>query len=213
MGTAWSAYTMENRGRFPEYVWHTPKTPEVAWRGYWLGIIEKSGVTPETLLCPAAREAASKDALGFGSATRAWTGEFVSDGSAVRLSDEIFRTSSYGYNKYLTVGGGSGRNGMGSGLAALPNGSNTPLMFDCAFADAQPPYSTASVPAKPPPDLTGAALAHDSPEHWRFLLARHGRGINVVMADGSARWVRLDDAYQLSWSADWVPYRLQLPAK
>jgi len=28
-----------------------------------------------------------------------------------------------------------------------------------------------------------------SPDHWRFLLGRHGRGINVALPTASARWV------------------------
>jgi hypothetical protein len=33
------------------------------------------------------------------------------------------------------------------------------------------------------------------------------------MADGSARWVRLAEAMQLTWSSHWQPYRLELPLK
>src|SRR4051812_2156364 len=40
MGAAWTTYTMEHHGRLPEYVWHTPGTPEMAWNGYWLGALD-----------------------------------------------------------------------------------------------------------------------------------------------------------------------------
>jgi len=33
------------------------------------------------------------------------------------------------------------------------------------------------------------------------------------MADGGARWVRLEETYQLTWNASWKPYRLHLPGR
>ena len=52
-----------------------------------------------------------------------------------------------------------------------------------------------------------------SPAHWRFLLARHGRGINVCFADGSARWVPLEETYRMKWSYNWTGYGLTLPSR
>ena len=63
-------------------------------------------------------------------------------------------------------------------------------------------------PADPPPNLRGGDLPANSPEHWRFLIARHGRGVNVAMGDGSARWVPLEETYMLTWKSSWKPYRL-----
>jgi prepilin-type processing-associated H-X9-DG protein len=48
-------------------------------------------------------------------------------------------------------------------------------------------------------------------EHWRFLIARHGRAVNGYMADGSARPIPLEETYQLTWKSDWNKYRLSLP--
>jgi prepilin-type processing-associated H-X9-DG protein len=51
-----------------------------------------------------------------------------------------------------------------------------------------------------PPDLTGNyAGGTGTPGQYRELIARHGRGINVVMADGSARYMGLGDLYTLNW--------------
>ena len=52
-----------------------------------------------------------------------------------------------------------------------------------------------------------------SPEQWKFLIARHGRGVNVAMADGGAKWVALEDTYRLQWNGQWYPYRLRLPSQ
>src|SRR5947199_8414471 len=40
MGTAWLAYTTENRGRLMDYVWNSPPAPEVAYSGSWPGILD-----------------------------------------------------------------------------------------------------------------------------------------------------------------------------
>jgi prepilin-type processing-associated H-X9-DG protein len=213
MGAAWTAYTMENHGRLPDYIWHTPDTPDVAWNGYWLGVLDRNSVRGPSLLCPAAREQASARNGGFGDVSHAWTGRYAINGTPVRLSDTIYRSGSYGYNQYLTAGGGFGRHGTGTTLSALTNWCSTPVLFDCVYADAKPMNWAEAVPAPLPPDLTGSSVTDTSPSHWRFLLARHGRGINVYMADGSAKWVLLEDVYLLNWNADWSPYRLRLPTK
>ena len=63
-----------------------------------------------------------------------------------------------------------------------------------------------------PADLR-AQVTLGSPEHFRVLMARHGRGINIAFADGSARWTPLEELYMISWQNSWTPYRLKLPAK
>lgn len=214
MGTAWTMYAAENRGRLPDYTSHSLVTPEAAWYGYWPGVLDRFDVRGPALLCPAAREPATNAAnLGVGNVAHAWTGQYAYSGSPVRFDATTFRTSSYGYNARLTAGGGMGWGGGACGLGAVKNSSDTPVFMDCAYADVRPANFSVNFPAPPPPDLRGEAVTPDAPNHWRILLGRHGRGINVFMADGSARWVRLDDLYLLRWSTDWVPYRLTLPGK
>jgi prepilin-type N-terminal cleavage/methylation domain-containing protein/prepilin-type processing-associated H-X9-DG protein len=215
IGAAWTAYLAENRGRLPDYVWHTPATPDLSYYGYWTGIVDRNGVRGQSLLCPAARTESDRP-VGFGMVAVAWSGRLMGDGSngtAVRLDDRTYRVSSYGYNRHLTAGGGFGKGGGAAYLSAVNGLSNVPAFFDCAAPDARPLNHSDRPAATAPPNLSGDQLRENSPQHWRFLLGRHGRGINVYMADGSARWVRLDDAMQLTWSGDWKPYRLDLPLK
>jgi prepilin-type processing-associated H-X9-DG protein len=214
MGTAWTMYAAENRGRLPDYVWSTPATPEVAWRGYWPGLLDRYEVRGETLLCPAARQPTqSSDNHGYGNVAHAWTGQYAYNGSAIRLNDKTYRTGSYGYNAHLTAGGGFGRGGGATDLGAVKNAAEVPAFMDCAYVDVRPINYTELSPAPAPPNLRGDAVTDQAPNHWRILIGRHGRGINVYMADGSGRWVRLDDLYTLQWEGDWVPYRLKLPGK
>ena len=215
MGTAWTVYAAENRGELPAYVWHTPQTPDISWNGYWPGLLEKNGVKGETLLCPAASEVTpSAQNKGYGTATHAWTGKYSSNGSVVRFNATKYRDGSYGYNRYLTAGGGFGGAGPGAvpeDLKAVDHLGDVPVFMDAAYVDCLPVNGSAAEPPKMPPDLLGTGVTVGSPDHWRFLLARHGRGINVNMADGSTRWVPLAETYMLTWKAGWTKYRLQLP--
>jgi prepilin-type N-terminal cleavage/methylation domain-containing protein/prepilin-type processing-associated H-X9-DG protein len=212
MGTAWTMYMAENRGQLIEYIWHNPATPDHGWTGYWPGVLEQHNVRGNTLLCPAAFEKTPSDlSRGYGTATHAWTGRYSPNGTPVRLNATTYRDSSYGFNRYMTSGGGFGPAGGAVSLGAVRNASKVPAFMDCAFVDVEPRNGNPTQPVRPPPNLSGEGVTPDEPEHWKILLARHGRGINVYFADGGARWVQLDDVYTVAWKADWVPYRLPLP--
>jgi len=76
MGTGWTMYLTEHKGRLPEYVQFSTLTPEVAWHGYWLGILDSYNVRCATLLCPAAdRVIPFNQFKGFGNVAYAWTGK------------------------------------------------------------------------------------------------------------------------------------------
>lgn len=210
MGLAWSMYVAQNHGRLPDYIWNTPATPEVAWHANWLGILEQQHVIGSVLVCPSALDPTGNIAtFGYGDATHCWTGRFSSIGSVVRFSAVTWRDGSYGYNRYLTAGSFPG---PASSITSVREFSGTPAFMDCAWAETTPLNGNAEEPAEPPPDLTGSHAAPGGPEHWKFLISRHGRGINVCMTDGSVRWVPLEETYMLSWRNDWVKYPLTLPA-
>jgi prepilin-type processing-associated H-X9-DG protein len=211
MGTAWTMYVAEHGGRVPEYVWQTPAAPDVAYAGYWFGVLNRYDVKGDALICPAASEpTASAQGRGYGGAGQSWTGRYASNGSAVRYNATTYRVGSYGYNRYLTAGGGFAAGGA-SRLNALRSPAEVPAFVDCAYADTRPANGSQGAPVESPPNLRGDQITPGSPEHWKFLLARHGRGINACMADGSARWVALEDTYTLSWKNDWAKYPLSLP--
>ena len=212
VGVAWTMYVLENHGRLPDFAGITSSTPDAAWRGYWPGIAAGAGVKAESLLCPAARTESDRP-HGYGTVSDAWNGKGVNNGGTYRATDQIYRVSSYGYNRFLTPGSRVVPDGSAPTLNALRDPGNVPAFLDCAHPDARPANRGPNIPEAPPPNLRGDGLTDASPGHWRFLLGRHGRGINVYMADGSARWVRLEDTYLLAWSLHWQPYRLRLPAQ
>ena len=205
-------YISEHRGRLPDYMWVTPASPDIAWNGYWLGILDKNKCNPNTLLCPAASEVVPfNQNRGRGTARYAWTGKYQPDATPVRFNAANVRNSSYGFNRNLSAGNGYGKDGKATKLTAIGALSDKPAFFDSAWVDASPPNGTATEPAEAPPNFHGGSLVAGSPEHWNFLLSRHGRAINVGMIDGSARTVRLEDTYTLMWNGTWAKYRLPLP--
>jgi prepilin-type processing-associated H-X9-DG protein len=213
MCTAWTMNLSEDHGRLMDFVWSTPDTPDIAWNGYWPGALERYRVRGSSLLCPAARESSQTNANeGYGNAEHAWTGRYEDNGTAVKYNDNTYRESSYGFNRYLASAGGFGPAG-GTFLSDVRNASNVPVFIDCVYADVRPVNGKPGEPAKPPPNLRGEGVIRGTPEHWKFLLARHGRAVNVSMADGSALRVPLEELYLLNWKAGWDRYRLTLPTR
>jgi prepilin-type N-terminal cleavage/methylation domain-containing protein/prepilin-type processing-associated H-X9-DG protein len=215
MGSAWQLYVAENRGRLITFVQSSPpQTPSLAYDLYWPAIVERAGIRGSAAFCPVATEfSATGTRRGYGGARLAWSGQPASNGTAVRVSAKTFRTGSYGYNRYLTVDGGFAKSNR---VAGFPGGlSDVPVLMDCAYVDLMPQNMTpdsVTYPIDPSGkvDLTGKLAVPGAAEHWKILIARHGRGINVYMADGTARWVRLEDLYQLAWRANWQKFRLDL---
>lgn len=213
MGIAWELYTSENKGRLLEYVWNTPATPEVAWNGYWLGVLDNYRVRAATLLCPAANEPIPISYnKGYGNVAYAWTGKYQSNGNVIRFNASTYRSGSYGFNRYLSAGGGFASERAVTRVTTIRSVSDVPVFLDGIFADFRPVNGSEASPVAAPPNLRGEGLPPDAPDHWRFLIARHGRGVNAYMVDGSARRVALEQTYMMTWKADWVRYRLNLPA-
>ena len=97
MGTTWTMYLTESRGRLPDYVWSTPLQPDIAWRGYWPGLLEQYRVRGDALLCPAARDPIpyAQSALpGAGNVNHAWSGRHMSGTSVARQSCRKTRMTS-----------------------------------------------------------------------------------------------------------------------
>jgi len=211
MGVAWTMYLSESKGRLPEYITYTPGSPELAWGAYWLGILDRYGVRGNTLLCPAAGEAIPfSQNYGFGNVAYAWSGKYWTNATVVRLTSSIYRDSSYGYNRYLTVDAGFDKHPKTNRINGITQLPEVPVFLDAVYFDFLPINGSADSPVPPPPNLRGD-LPTDAPEHWRFLIARHGRGVNACFADGTARRVPLDETYMLKWKSEWNRYRLPLP--
>lgn len=208
IGTTFQLYVAENKGRLMNNIIYTPQTPDIAWNCNWLGVAERYQVKGAALLCPSAIDPAPQKP-GYGSASLAWTGDFSVQATNVRLNSTTVRVGSYGFNAYLAVNGDDPKIAYAT---AYKNLDQMPAFMDCAWTDVKPDEQSEAFPVDPPPDLNGNVNA-GSLQHWRFLLARHGRGINVCFADGSARWVPLEETYRMKWSYNWQGYGLTLPSR
>jgi prepilin-type N-terminal cleavage/methylation domain-containing protein/prepilin-type processing-associated H-X9-DG protein len=209
MSTAWAMYITENRGRLPEpESAPQPGTPEVAWRSYWPGILDTYKVRGAVILCPGAQQPMPYNYnKGMGNVNHAWTGRFIPQiGSTWRFNLTTWRDGSYAYNQYLTAG-----EEFGSRITSVRPLSEVPVFIDATYTDVHPDAGTEQQPPPAPPNLRGQNFPLGQPHHWRFLITRHGRGVNVALADGSARWVRLEETYLLQWKPDWYRSRLVLP--
>ncbi|MEO6437221.1 MAG: type II secretion system protein, partial [Tepidisphaeraceae bacterium] len=213
MGIGWTMYTAESKGRLLEYVWTSPTTPDIAWRGYWPGVLEGYRVRGDVLLCPSAAEPVSYNQnKGYGSVWYAWSGKYAPNFTPARFNASLYRESSYGYNRYMTARGGFANNPNATRITSIKPLSEVPLFMDAVYLDSLPLNGSEASPVQPPPDLRGGKVPPAGQEHWRFLIARHGRAVNVCMADGSARRVPLEEMYSLTWKVGWTKYPLALPA-
>jgi prepilin-type N-terminal cleavage/methylation domain-containing protein/prepilin-type processing-associated H-X9-DG protein len=236
MGTAFNIYLSENKGHLPYYIWRTnPKNPDISWEGYWLGILSKAKAQTGALLCPETDPVpfnTQSGSGGFGTNKYAWSGEYQADATGVLYSKPAkfvnntdkgqpngYRIGSYGFNRYVTAGTSSKY--FGSYISRVHNSTEVPVFFDSTWIDAQPDNFGSGgsaknpVPVALPTSLNGIESANVSnAEHYRFLINRHGRNINICFADGSAKTVPLEDTYQYTWHNGWTKYPLQgLPTK
>ena len=215
MNNAWAMYLAEVRGRFPDYVNATPMKPDVAYHGYWLGLLEKYRVQGDALLCPTASEPIPYNQVGSkgaGNVNYAWNGKFMNTSSVAHLNSTTYRVGSYGYNRRLSARGfaGYGLDGRAIRINQLKNLTEVPVFFDSTTIDVEPANGDLGIPVQSPNDLHGE-MPIGALDHWAFLIARHGRAINIGFADGSARRVPLEEIYMLQWTSAWKKYPLHLP--
>jgi prepilin-type N-terminal cleavage/methylation domain-containing protein/prepilin-type processing-associated H-X9-DG protein len=110
---------------------------------------------------------------------------------------------------------GSSQAWFGANITQVKPSTDVPVFFDCVWIDcADMSNGTPTAQPTPPPNLAGGQCPSSANQHWRFLIARHGRAINVCFADGHASRVALEDTYQMKWTPFWKPYALtNLPKK
>jgi prepilin-type N-terminal cleavage/methylation domain-containing protein/prepilin-type processing-associated H-X9-DG protein len=224
MNQALSIYFAQNRGHLPYYNWH-PGSADQAWHGYWVGLLGDLKCMPDKVICPEARQPLDfnlNTSKGFGTVNNAWSGQFQSTATGVMYDSQKFmnltmdpggyRVGSYGFNRNLTVDS----NKYGTNISKVKQSTDVPVFYDSVWVDNASMVNTADsngncalTSADYPKDLSGASAAGTTGEdQFRIWIARHGRAINIAMADGSARQVNLTDTYNLWWTPTWHRYTI-----
>jgi RNA polymerase sigma factor (sigma-70 family) len=214
---AWQSYTEANDNSFSSGT-------SVWWaRGEWLYTLAKTyQKAPELLLCPSATSrrgpgaqetkvaADSPQAVDWGGPTTVWAAEIPDPANPA-----LPLTSSYGLNIWV-YNPPAGVNAIQHRPSAwnwrkfdVPQPSITPLFGDAMWRGGGP------VPTDEPPDFNGQWLGYEA-EMSHFAIARHNKGINLLFFDGSARYERDRDLWNLPWNNNYDVFyaasNIQFPA-
>jgi prepilin-type N-terminal cleavage/methylation domain-containing protein/prepilin-type processing-associated H-X9-DG protein len=201
---AWDAYVGDNNNNFSTGT-------SVTWaRGEWLVALEKYyGKKPDLLLCPRAtlrrgpgvyeRQVPlnSPGAVGYGGPTTAWAAD-IPDPSNPALP----RISSYGINAWVYNPAGNVTNIQGRPAAwnwrkyDIPQPANTPLFLDAMWRGGGPNSTDI------PPDFNGQWTGVEA-EMQHFAMARHDKGVNALFFDGSVRYLRAKNLWNLFWHSQY----------
>lgn len=163
----------------------------------------RSGVM-RILKCPSCQPWYNKYGLniGYGGATFLWRWP-------LNMKPEFKDTyieGGYGANLWMErPEGWTPANGISFYYMKFSAGSPfTPLISDAGWATVSPEYSDAGY-AMQLRDLQGRGLASSNPSAYldndlaKLMLARHGRGINVLFRGGNVKKIALENAWTLQW--------------
>jgi len=113
---------------------------------------------------------------------------------------------------------------FGSRLSSIPHSTMVPVFCDCLWVDPEAFASSNGTLQNTAADFPVAGISsntllsgqwYDQQEsssmyyYFRFIIARHGHGINIVFADGHAEWTDVDDLFIYNWTSTWQPFGLQ----
>jgi prepilin-type processing-associated H-X9-DG protein len=221
-GMAWHLYTDDNNGAFSAGI-------AVGWaRGEWVHALQKHyQEKPQVLLCPTAthRRAPNPNseirlppgagnAAEYGGPTTVY--DFPLEQSLLLGPARPTRLlASYGANNWIydpppgrteIQGRPTSRNWRK--LNAPPRPSDTPLFADSMWRGGGPHTDDVAPAVNGQWRGAGAEFCH-------FAIRRHGKGLNVLMFDGSVRNVRVRQLWTLPWHRDYnvdLGARVKLPA-
>ncbi len=90
---------------------------------------------------------------------------------------------------------------------AVPRSSEVPVLGDSNWVGSWPDDIDVV-----PPNLSLGLQPHQAGQFMgRFCIARHGKAINLVFADGSARTVPLPELWRLQWNLAFKPKEVVIP--
>ena len=200
---AWTVYTDDNGGYFSE-----GEGTGMA-RGEWVVAMKDAyRKKPELLLCPTATKKALTGNQGATAVAYAFNKADINDpGVPFGTDDKLW--ASYGLNLWAYHARNAIQNRQPGGhwhkMASATKPSEIPLMGDCKWRGGGPGHSpdhtggNAMVPPSGQDVFPGNAY-----EMAHYAMKRHGKGIQMVLFDGSARQVRGRQLWGgLQWSRNY----------
>ncbi len=187
-GIAWMVYADANNGSFSSGT-------GVGWpRGEWcLALKNAYQKKPDLLLCPSATSRPFNGNIEYGGPTSAF--DFPIPDPTQPTVDLI---GSYGLNLWVYDPPADVVDIQGRPTAwnwrkfDVPQPSATPLFLDSMWRGGGPR------PTDTPPQYNGEWAGADAEFH-HFAMFRHSRGVNVLFFDGSVRYTRARDLWELPW--------------
>jgi prepilin-type N-terminal cleavage/methylation domain-containing protein/prepilin-type processing-associated H-X9-DG protein len=219
-GVTWRLYTDDFNDSFVSGS-VDPKLPE---RAEWLGALRQYfGQKPYLLLCPVTGTMQNAADTGkpeqrvpwnfdkqggttrHGGATTAYSFATDSNGGYPDPNDSTGKPLLASYGANLWMYNPSAQSGTLQDrpvaycwrkMTAMVRSADTPLHADAMWRGAGPGYHTSIAHQRPTFNSEWQTTDH---EFMHFAMMRHGKGINLVFADGSARNVRARKLWELKW--------------
>ena len=210
LGLATVMYTNYNKGKFV-YFWD--QTINDPTDNYWMPqIAPYLGKSAKVQFCPEAVDVSTLPFAGafYGSSNTAWSFNTAQGSYGMNLwlsrlttSDLDAHITSYSLNRANFVNLPIAGNGIGMTSVEVP------MFGDCAWVGAWP------LSGNPVPKNLNAGSWDGNTGYTdidskygqmaRFCIARHGRTVNLVYADGHAANVPLHDLWFQKWSLNYIP--------
>jgi prepilin-type N-terminal cleavage/methylation domain-containing protein len=223
-GTVFHLYTSDNNSRFwtEQNVWATGRP-----QGNWMLMLSAMyGNVDKARLCPSASRLNGPQG-GVGTTYCRWgPGPIMVNHRFIDEPDKVY--GSYGINFWInsveppSTGGWRGQPQRQWKTIDVKHSAQIPMVSDCTWFGANP-YSlndsSYSVNAGKPTPVRDWWESKDpigfAEWDWdmaRYVIDRHGRGINVALMDGSSQKVYLQDLWSLKWHREFeLVYDVEIP--
>ena len=205
-GVSWMVYTLDNDDKFMRI----DPAAGAALRENWALVLRDTySKKPDLLLCPSTPERTTVETeRGATKKAYAFLKQTDTDGGLLHAS--------YGMNVWAyDPQGKSIQSRKAKGhfikISAAPYPTESPLMMDCKWRGAAPGYADdtdASIQQRSMQAPSNSDEDNTASAGWEFhhvAMTRHSKGVNHCFFDGSARYIKASQLYDLRWSKNYDP--------
>lgn len=197
-------YSTEWRGKIFPY----DNATGLYYNTFWMTLLGKyHGNFNELRLCPETVMDQAGQALayapGWGTVKVGWGQPWITGGWGFLGTNY----GSYAWNSWMHSGRTAHSTGTSVNVAddrrhwknfrAIRTPKDTPMLTDGSWVDTWFQNNPSGGVSNPP-----ANLFAENSASGRVCITRHDRGVIHSMADGSARWTKLEDLWQLTWNTE-----------